>query len=92
MTRTKIQQGIHDYMIAGLTPMHLASVERGERLFMTKTKQVIKDWLHALEAPRRGLTDWEHDFVDNVTEQMRERGGISDRQEEILERILAEKT
>jgi hypothetical protein len=45
MTCTKIQQGIHDYMIAGLTPMHLASVERGERLFMTKTKQVIKDWL-----------------------------------------------
>ena len=59
---------------------------------MTKPKQVIKDWIEALEHPRRALTTWETDFVESVSEQFESRGSISDKQEEILERIYAEKT
>lgn len=59
---------------------------------MTRTKQIIQGWLDALENPRRELTAWEDDFVVSVEEQFNARGVISDRQEEILEKIYAEKT
>ena len=59
---------------------------------MTKSKQVIKDWIEALERPRRPLTTWETDFVESVSEQFEARGDISDKQEIILERIYSEKT
>ncbi len=59
---------------------------------MTKPKQVIKDWLDALERPRRPLTTWETDFVESISEQFDARGSISDKQQDTLERIYAEKT
>ena len=59
---------------------------------MKNSKQVVKDWLDALKHPRHELTKWEEDFIASVTEQFKSRGSISDRQEEILERVYAEKT
>ena len=42
--------------------------------------------------PRRNLSKWEEGFMDSITEQLEWRGSISDRKEEILERIYVEKT
>lgn len=58
---------------------------------MTKDQAVIKDWLDQCSQSRR-LTKWEQDFIESISEQFDERGSISDRQEEILERIYAERT
>ena len=59
---------------------------------MTQSKAVIQDWLQQIEDFGRGLTKWEKDFVESISEQLDSSGSISDRQEEILERIYAEKT
>ncbi len=37
------------------------------------------------------LTDWERKFVEDVEVQFDRRGSLTDRQEEILERICKEK-
>jgi hypothetical protein len=52
----------------------------------------IRHWIETVNTEARGLTKWEEDFMASVTEQFQERGWISDRQEEIVERIYAEKT
>lgn len=59
---------------------------------MTKPKEVIREWIELVNDEGRGLTKWEEDFMESITEQFEERGSISDRQEEILERIYSEKT
>jgi len=59
---------------------------------MKNTKAVVQGWLDALESPKHELTKWEDDFVVFVEEQFNARGSISDKQEEILERIYADKT
>jgi len=38
------------------------------------------------------LSKWEEDFMESLTDQFIERESISDRQEEILERIRNDKT
>ena len=48
--------------------------------------------LSALEAPVRDLSAWEENFVESVTEQWKEKHWLSERQQEILERIYSEKT
>ena len=55
-------------------------------------KELITHMLKSLEAPSRELTKWEEDFIASVTEQFEERGSLSERQAEVLERIYAEKT
>lgn len=59
---------------------------------MTHDKAVIEDWISTVESEGRGLTDWEQHFIESIREQFEQRGTISDKQEEILERIYAEKT
>lgn len=59
---------------------------------MKQPPQVIQQWLDAIRDDSDGLTKWEQDFVDSITEQFAQRGSISERQQEILERIYAEKT
>ena len=53
---------------------------------------VIKQWLEAIHDDSAGLTKWEEDFVDSLAAQVEARGTLSERQEEILERIFVEKT
>ena len=57
-----------------------------------KTAEIISHFLHELETPYKPLTQWEEGFIESVTEQFQERGTLSDRQFEILEKIYAEKT
>jgi len=59
---------------------------------MTHTKEVIAHWLTTIQTEARGLSKWEEEFVGSIADQFERRGSISDRQEEILERIYAEKT
>lgn len=58
---------------------------------MTKDPLVIKDWIEQCSHSRR-LTKWERDFIDSLEEQFEEREWISDKQEDILERIYADRT
>lgn len=38
------------------------------------------------------LTKWEEDFIESIKSQLEERGSLSPKQAEILERIYVEKT
>ena len=59
---------------------------------MTKDKAVIQDWIDYVNNNGVNLSKWELDFMESITEFFQERSWISDKQEEILERIYAEKT
>lgn len=59
---------------------------------MTHPRNTIEDWIEKIQEEGRGLSDWEAWFIESIADQLTERGTISDRQEEILERIYAEKT
>jgi len=59
---------------------------------MTKDKAVIEQWINTINEEGTNLTKWEQDFMESITEQFSIRNTVSDRQEEIIERIYAEKT
>ncbi len=59
---------------------------------MTYTSEVLYSWLNAIEETGRGLSKWEEEFVESVREQLKNVGRLTERQQEILERIYAEKT
>ena len=59
---------------------------------MKQAKQIIQLWIRDVEDNGRSLTKWEDDFIESIGEQFADTGSLSDRQEEILERIRAEKT
>lgn len=52
---------------------------------------VIEDWIERVITEGRNLSDWEHKFIDSISEQWDEKAWLSARQEEILERIYVEK-
>jgi len=55
-------------------------------------REILDTWIEEIQAHGRGLTKWEAEFVDSIAGQLQERGSLSGRQIEILERIYAEKT
>jgi hypothetical protein len=57
-----------------------------------KTTETIRHFLSELESPKKPLTLWEENFLASVSDQFTNRGTLSDRQFEILERVYAEKT
>ena len=59
---------------------------------MTHPKEVIEHWINMINTEGRNLSKWERDFMDSITEQFEERGSISNKQEEIVERIYADRT
>jgi uncharacterized membrane-anchored protein len=59
---------------------------------MQQKSSVIKDWIDRVNSEGRNLTKWEENFMESITEQFENSGSLSDRQEEILEKIYAEKT
>jgi hypothetical protein len=59
---------------------------------MTQSPQVIEHWITTVNEEGRNLSKWELDFMESITDQFKTRNWISDKQEEILERIYAEKT
>ena len=59
---------------------------------MRQSKETIGRWLLVIEESGRDLTKWEGSFIESIADQFASTKSISDRQEEILERIYAEKT
>ncbi len=57
-----------------------------------KTPELIQHMFDELNAPVKELTDWEYNFLASISDQFSNRGTLSDKQFEILERIYAEKT
>jgi hypothetical protein len=58
---------------------------------MTKDPQIIEDWLSKVNDEGVNLTKWEEDFIESLSDQWAMRKNISDKQEEILERIYTNK-
>ena len=56
------------------------------------SKDVIKQWIDDVINTGRRLTQWEQEFITDISEQFDGRGTLSAKQEEILERIYANKT
>jgi len=51
------------------------------------------EWmLNAIQENARNLSKWERDFIESVAEQFGNRGTLSERQLEIVDRIYTEKT
>lgn len=59
---------------------------------MKQPKEVIAHWIITVNDEGRNLSKWETDFMESVTEQFEERGSVSEKQQEIIERIYADKT
>lgn len=59
---------------------------------MENERKVIEHWITIIQEEGRDLSDWEEGFVESISEQLERTGSLSNRQEEILERIYAEKT
>lgn len=58
---------------------------------MTKEPEVLKDWIEQVNDNGVNLSKWEKDFMESITEQWDNRQFLSDKQEEILERIYTDK-
>ena len=60
---------------------------------MRQPAEVVEEWIRMVnEEASKPLTKWEENFMDSITDQFTLRRSLSDKQEEILERIYAEKT
>ncbi len=59
---------------------------------MKQPRQVIEQWIESIREDGHGVTKWESDFVDSIAEQVEERGSISEKQQDILERIYCDRT
>lgn len=59
---------------------------------MTQPPHIIRQWIEEVEDQGRGLSDWEKHFIESIADQFDLRGTITDKQEEVLEKIRAEKT
>ena len=54
--------------------------------------EILKDWLFQAMYKSTDLTDWERNFLVSIDKQYRKTGKLSKKQQDILERIYAEKT
>lgn len=52
----------------------------------------IKYMIEIINDEGRGLTKWEEDFMESIIGQFERKNWLSERQEEILQRIYDEKT
>ncbi len=59
---------------------------------MEHSIDVIANWIITVNDEGKNLSKWELDFMESITEQFVAYNRISDKQEEILERIYSEKT
>lgn len=62
-------------------------------IWKPQSNETHKHWIDAImEEALDELNDWEFSFIDSVGSIVYNKGTLSQRQEEILERIYAEKT
>lgn len=57
-----------------------------------QSPEVIRHWIETVNDEGRGLTAWEKQFMESITDQAGVTGSVSEKQQEILERIYAERT
>lgn len=58
---------------------------------MKPEKDVIQQWLDSVNNEGKNLTAWELQFMESITDFYDRRGFLSEKQQEILERIYTEK-
>lgn len=58
---------------------------------MTNDPTVIEHWINEINNNGINLSKWETDFMESITEQFEKYKRISDKQEEIIERIYTDK-
>lgn len=62
-------------------------------IWQPKDPEILRSWVDAImEEASDKLSSWEIDFVESIDRQLRGGRVLSQKQEEILERIYAEKT
>lgn len=61
-------------------------------IWKPQSPEILQSWIDAILDNSENLSNWEQEFVTSVESQLKLRGQLSRRQEEILERIYAEKT
>jgi len=61
-------------------------------IWKPKDKDIVSEWIDACMEVADDLTKWEYDFILSLQEQLERRPNLSEKQEEILERIYAERT
>ena len=54
--------------------------------------EVLRQWAEAIQDHGRGLTTWEMEFVGDVADRLDRDLPLSEKQEEVLERIYADRT
>ena len=54
-------------------------------------REVLEQWISAVNEGGRRLTAWELQFMESITAQFDDGDSLSEKQEEILERIYTEK-
>lgn len=59
---------------------------------MPATREVIKHYIDAIVDEGSGLTTWETNFVEGISDRFERGGGLSEKEETILERIYSERT
>ncbi len=59
---------------------------------MTKDPKVIENWINTINEEGVNLSKWEISFMESVTDQFSRKNWVSEKQEEIIERIYSEKT
>lgn len=58
---------------------------------MTQPPEVIEHWIKSINEDGINLSKWEEDFMESITEQFERSKRVSDKQEEIIERIYTDK-
>lgn len=61
-------------------------------VFKQHPADVLLDWVEEITQNGKDLTPWEDDFVESIGDQLARTSKVSQKQQEILERIYAEKT
>jgi len=62
-------------------------------IWKPKDNVILRKWLETIEYEALDkLTSWESDFIDSISKRIIFNQPLSQKQEEILERIYAEKT
>lgn len=54
--------------------------------------ETVRKWIKTCQEDGKGITAWENEFLNSVSEQLERKGTLSDKQVAIVERIYAEKT
>lgn len=58
---------------------------------MRMERKVLQSWIEAVNDEGQNLTDWELHFMESITAHFDDGGNLSEKQQEILERIYVEK-